>query len=74
LSLTIGDDAATSELTERLELASEPGLIDVPAEVANKEVLDTLITDVFRLGFLRGQFSVSLSLALLGGSLFLLAG
>ena len=41
-ALAVGDDTATRDLTEALELTAEPVLINVPAQAAYEEVLDTL--------------------------------
>jgi hypothetical protein len=72
-SLTVSDDTAANDLTEALELAAEPVLIDVPAHVTNEEVLDTLLSGgLFSLGLLDSGGSCLLSLALLGGSLLAL--
>jgi hypothetical protein len=69
-SLTVSDDTAANNLTEALELAAEPVLIDVPAHVTNEEVLDTLLSGgLLGLGLLDSGGSGLLSLALLGGSL-----
>lgn len=74
--LTISDDTAANDLTEALELAAKPVLVDVPAHVADKEVLDALggSRSLLSLGLLDGGLSSLLSLALLGGSLLLAVG
>jgi hypothetical protein len=74
LSLAVGDDAAAGDLTIALKLASEPVLVDAPAEVSDEEVLDTLFCDLGDLGLclLDDGLSLFFSLALLGGSFLLI--
>jgi hypothetical protein len=69
-SLTVGDDAAASDLTEVLELALKPILINVPAEVTDEQILDSLAS-ILSLVLLHGWLGLGLSLALLGRSLLL---
>lgn len=69
-SLTVSDDTAASDLTEALELALKPVLVDVPAEVSDEQVLDTLAS-ILGLVLLHSGLALSLSLALLGRSLIL---
>jgi hypothetical protein len=72
--LTVSDDTAANDLTEALELATEPVFIDVPAHVTNEEVLDALFSGgLLGLGLLNDGLGNFLSLALLGGSLFFVA-
>jgi hypothetical protein len=73
-SLTISDDTAAGDFTEGGELALQPILIDVPAKVADEQVLDALAGRLLSLGLLLSRLSLGLSLALLGGGLLLLAG
>ena len=42
--LTVTDNAAANNLAETLKLGTESVLIHAPAQVANKEVLDTLLS------------------------------
>jgi hypothetical protein len=73
--LAVADDTAAGDGTEVLELTAEPVLIDVPAQAANEEVLDTLSggRGLLSLGLLDNGLGSLLSLALLGGSLLLIA-
>jgi hypothetical protein len=65
-SLTVSDDTAANDLTEALELATKPVLIDVPAHVTNEEVLNTLLGGgLLSLGLLNSGGSDLLGLALL---------
>jgi hypothetical protein len=72
--LAVGDDAYTLDLTELLELASQPLLVDVPAKVANEKVCGCTGL-LISLALFRGVLGGSLSLTLLalgdGGLLFL---
>ena len=73
-SLTVSDDPAANDLTEALELAAKPVLVDVPAQVADEQVLDALLlATLLSLGLLDDGLGNLLSLALLGGSLCLVA-
>jgi hypothetical protein len=56
--LTVGDDTSAGDLTELFELAVQPLVVNVPAQVTNEQVLGSGILD--------------LSLGLLGGGLLLL--
>ena len=74
--LAVADNTAADDVTELLELAVEPVLINVPAQAANEEVLDTLSLgggSLLGLGLLDGRLGSLLSLALLGRSLVLIA-
>jgi hypothetical protein len=71
-SLTIGDDAHTLELAEGLELTGEPVLIDVPRQVANKEVASLWDCTVgLCLSFLCSRDCLLFSLALVDSCLWL---
>lgn len=73
-SLAVGDDTASDDFAEALELAAEPILVNVPAHVANKEVLNTLSSSRgLSLGLLDGGLSGGLGLALLRRGLLLVA-
>ena len=72
-SITVGDDAAASDVAKLFKLAREPVLVNVPAEVTDEEVLNSLITCLLSLGLLYSRLSVGFSLALLRGSLLLVA-
>lgn len=74
--LAVADDTAADDVTEALELAAEPVLVNVPAQAANEEVLDTLSGGgggLLSLRLLDGRLSRLLGLALLGRSLLLIA-
>ena len=73
--LAVSNDTAANDVAEALELAAEPVLINVPAQAANEQVLDTVSggSGGVGLGFLDGRLSSGFSLALLGWSLLLLA-
>lgn len=76
-SLAVANDTAAGNGTELLELAVEPVLINVPAQAANEEVLDTLTTSggsILSLGLLDGRGGSLLSLALLGRGLLVAVG
>lgn len=73
-SLTVGDDTAADNLAKALKLTTEPVLVNVPAHVANEQVLDALFSDgLDSLGLLDRGLGDFLSLALLGGSLGFIA-
>lgn len=61
--VAVGDDADTCELSELLKLTSEPLLVDVPAEVTNEQVGNSIW--VLCLGLLRGLLWLTVGLALL---------
>lgn len=67
----IADDPGAAELAKLLELTSQPLLVDVPAEIANEEVLDTVTLTAGLLGLrLLGAGSGGVvGLALLGHGL-----
>jgi hypothetical protein len=65
-SLTVGDDAASGELTELGELTLEPLLVDIPGEVANEEVGRGTLGNFLSLGLLGSGLGLGISLALLG--------
>lgn len=69
--LAVSDDAAALNRSVRSEGRRKPLLIDVPAEVANEEVLDALFTRRLGLALLHDGLGLSLSLALLGRSFLL---
>lgn len=73
-ALAVGDDADAGDLAELLELALEPLLVDGPGQIANEEVLDTLLSGLLGLVLLHGGGGFVLGLALLGGSLLGAAG
>lgn len=64
--LTVGDNAATGELTELGELTLEPLLIDVPGQVTDEEVGGGTLGDLSGLGLLGDGLGLVISLALLG--------
>jgi hypothetical protein len=72
--LAVGDDTAAGDVTEPLELAAEPVLIDVPAQAANEQVLDALGDGSLDLCLLDDGLGSLLGLALLGRSLLLARG
>lgn len=74
--LTVGDNTAAGELTEGLELAAEPVLVNVPGQVTNEQVGGSTLGGGLGLGLLGGSDGLLLSLALLGGdsSLFAVLG
>jgi hypothetical protein len=69
--LAVGDDTAAGDITEPLELAAEPVLIDVPAQATNEQVLDALGDGSLNLCLLDDGLGSLLGLALLGRSLLL---
>jgi hypothetical protein len=69
--LTVGDDTAAGDVTEPLELAAEPVLIDVPAQATNEQILDSLGNGSLDLCLLDDGLGSLLGLALLGRSLLL---
>jgi hypothetical protein len=71
--VTVGHDTAASELTELAELLLEPGLIDVPGQVADEQVGGGTLGGILSLGLLSGSDGLLISLALLGGLGLLLA-
>jgi hypothetical protein len=55
--LPVSHDTSAGKLTELLELAVQPLVINVPAQVTDKQVLDTFARAVsFDLGLLGGSF------------------
>jgi hypothetical protein len=71
--VAVGDDAHALELAELLELTGEPLLVDVPAEVADKQVGGGLLLLAVdnHLDLLLGRLGGLLGLALLAGGLLL---
>lgn len=71
--LSVADDTGTSDLSELLEFAVKPLIVNIPAQITNEQVLGTGISDLrgLFLGLLRGSWGLLLSLALLGWSLSL---
>lgn len=62
--VSVSHDASTNKLTELLKLAVQPLVINVPAQIANEQVLDaTILTD---LGLLSRSSRLFFSLTLLG--------
>jgi hypothetical protein len=72
-TFAVGDDTAAGDVTEALEFATKPGLVNVPAQAANEQVRDTLGCGSFSLGLLDSGLSCGLGLALVGGCLLFLA-
>lgn len=66
-SLAISDDTAANDLAKAFELTSKPILVDVPAQVANEKVLDTLAVgrSLSSLALLHHRLGDLLGLALL---------
>jgi hypothetical protein len=69
--LTVRDDAGASDLTELLELAVQPLVIDVPGQVADEEVLWAILGSGLSLGLLGGGLLLVIGLALLAWLLLL---
>jgi hypothetical protein len=69
--LAVSDNAAALDGAVRRESLRQPVLINVPAEVADEQVLDTLLTRCLSLCLLDDGLGLSLSLALLGRNLLL---
>ena len=68
--LLVSHDTGADKLTKFLKLAVQPLVVDVPAQVANEEVLDSSVFVDF--GFLGRRSELLFSLALLGWLLRLL--
>ena len=71
-TLTVRDDTSSSDLTEALELLQQPLVINVPAQVADEQVLCAIILNSVDLGLLCDWLGLILGLALLGWGSFLL--
>jgi hypothetical protein len=64
--VSVGQDIGTCDLTELLELSHKPLIVDVPAEVTDKQVLGSSVFDFcLGLGLLCGLNGLILGLALL---------
>ncbi len=71
--LLVSDDTGAGDLSELLELTVEPLIINVPAQVADEQVLGSSIGSI-SLGLLGSSWCLILGFALLAwGSLFLVA-
>jgi hypothetical protein len=70
--LAVSDDAAAVNGSVGSEGGREPLLVDIPAKVANEQVLNTLLASGLGLGLLDDGLGLILSLALLGGGLLLI--
>lgn len=71
--LAVSHDTSASELTELLKLAVQPLVVDVPAQVTDEEVLDTITTGL-NLGLLGRSSNLVVSLTLLRWLLNISAG
>jgi hypothetical protein len=74
--ISVSQDTCASNLTKLFELAVQPLVVDVPAQITNEEILDTAVLLV-NLGLLGRSNRLVVGLALLGrlsGLLFVIAG
>lgn len=66
--VAVRDDTGAGDLTELLELAVQPLVINVPAQVTNEKVLGASVLNSVGLDLLGGGLLLIISLALLGWS------
>lgn len=71
-SCLVRDDTSARDLSELLELTVQPLIINVPAQVTDKQVGGSGLSDSLDLRLLCGGSGVFLSLALLGWCFFLI--
>ena len=64
-ALLVCDDTSARNLSKFLELTVEPLIIDVPAQVANKQVCGSVLSNSLNLGFLCGGDGLFFGLTLL---------